>query len=51
MRIEYLAGNEPHVEDVTAPELHRWASEHPQAVILHAVPDVAEDEDEGSSTV
>lgn len=39
MRIEYLAGMQPQVEHVAAPELHRWAAEHPQAVIVHATPE------------
>ena len=49
MRIEYLAGMQPRVEHVAAPELHRWAAEHPQAVILHATPDdVGDDEVTGA---
>ena len=39
MRIEYLAGAQPHVEHVASGELHQWTTEHPQAVILHATPD------------
>lgn len=39
MKIEYLAGSQPHVEHVTPGELHQWTAEHPQAVILHATPD------------
>jgi hypothetical protein len=49
MRIEYLAGMHPQVEHVTAPELHRWAAEHPQAVIVHATPEPGDDEGRGRS--
>ena len=41
MTIEYVMGTEPHVEHVEASELPRWTAEHPQAVIVHAVPDTA----------
>lgn len=40
MTIEYLTET-GHllVEHVEKSEVHRWAAEHPLAVILHAVPD------------
>ena len=44
MRIEYLAGSQPHVEHVATGEIHQWTTEHPQAVILHATPDEHSDE-------
>jgi hypothetical protein len=45
MTIEYLIGLEPHVDHVEAGELPRWTAEHPEAVILHAVPDAGPDPD------
>lgn len=42
MTIEYMVGNETHVEHVDAGELGRWTAEHPQAVVLHATPDPAD---------
>lgn len=44
MKIEYLAGSQPHVEHVAAGQLHEWTAEHPQAVILHATPDEGSDD-------
>jgi hypothetical protein len=44
MRIEYLAGMQPHVEHVAEPELSRWTAEHPQAVVVHATPEHGEGE-------
>lgn len=44
MKIEYLAGTQPHVEHVSTGEIHQWTTEHPQAVILHATPDQGADD-------
>ena len=44
MKIEYLAGVQPHVEHVEEPELSRWTAEHPQAVIVHATPEHEEED-------
>ncbi len=44
--VEYLAGMQPHVEHIAEPELHRWAAEHPQAIIVHGTPEPGAD-DEG----
>ena len=50
MRIEYLAGLQPHVEHIAEPELHRWAAEHPQAVIVHATPEPGDGPGRGQAT-
>jgi hypothetical protein len=39
MTIEYVIGTQAHVEHVDAAELARWTAEHPEAVIVHAVPE------------
>ena len=40
MTIEYLTDDgRLQVEHVDEREVHRWAVAHPQAVIVHAVPD------------
>lgn len=40
MTIEYLNGiGSVQVEHVDAGDLHLWTAEHPQAVIVHAIPD------------
>lgn len=39
MTIEYVIGDETHVEHVDAAHLRQWTAEHPQAVVLHATPD------------
>ena len=40
MTIEYLTDTgQLQVEHVDRCDVRRWASEHPQAVIVHAVPD------------
>jgi hypothetical protein len=40
MTIEYMTETGClRVEHVEASEVHRWAADHPLAIILHAVPD------------
>lgn len=40
MTLEYLTGSgRVRVEHVEASDVRRWAAEHPEAVIVHAVPD------------
>ena len=40
MTIEYMTDTgRLQVEHVDESDVHRWTAEHPQAVILHAVPD------------
>lgn len=40
MTIEYMTDTgRLRVEHVDKSEVHRWATEHPLAIILHAVPD------------
>lgn len=40
MTIEYITDTGGlQVEHVEASDVRRWAAEHPQAIILHAVPD------------
>lgn len=49
MTIEYMLGTEPRVEHVEPSELPRWRAEHPQAVIVHVVPDGASAEPSGDA--
>jgi hypothetical protein len=51
MTIEYVMGTEPHVEHVEPSELPRWRAEHPQAVIVHVIPDATSAEANGDTGV
>ena len=39
MTLEYVTGGRVQVEHVEVSEVRRWTAEHPDAVIVHAVPD------------
>lgn len=42
MTIEYVIGTRTHVEHVDPAELGRWTADHPDAVVVHAVPDTSQ---------